>query len=57
MKADWLFDDMKLLTILFRCGNSIVIMFIISPSLLDIYTEELVDEICYKVIQGAGESE
>lgn len=48
---------MKLLTILFRCGNSIVIMFIISPSLLDIYTEEFVDEIYYEVIQGAGESE
>ena len=28
-----------------------------SPSLLDIYTEMFIDEVCYKVIQGVEESE
>ena len=38
VKVDWLFDDMELLIILFSCGNNIVIMFVVSPNLLDIYT-------------------
>lgn len=39
------------------CGNSIVVIFFLNPNLLDTYTEVVRDEICYKVIQGIGESE
>lgn len=39
------------------CGDSIVVIFYLSPNLLGAYTAVVTDEIYYKVIEGVGEKE
>lgn len=39
------------------CGDSIVVIFYLSPNHLGTYTAVVTDEIYYKVIEGVGEKE